>query len=378
MLGLIAGGLAGALVGIGCGLIPSLGAQHVVLGASVIGGLVGGVAGATAATVVGQAVYSIVGSAKEAIDPELSGSPEMLAAAPESVVDAKQTGDSLVVSKVIGTVFGIGLAAFLGQILFPLTTLPITPIVALLVVILLWSVFKRHWLITIAYLLLTQGIFHVAGGFGISNIVYVVGSCVFLIPGCLQALTKKDDREDQSAPSNLQFEGTAKRLLLPDPIKMFLSAAIASLTPGVNTALVTTATTRKGNVITQLTTAAAEAAVEGMGLMALIMGVQSGKSSLGLELAVGYVGLEVLALYIVGLIIGLIYYRWVYREYRQVSQLPGIHLIGLGLAVGTVLLNAGLFWGPVLIAVGLVTRLVMRLTGAPSTLLSITFLGPCL
>ncbi|EKQ70346.1 hypothetical protein OsccyDRAFT_0627 [Leptolyngbyaceae cyanobacterium JSC-12] len=373
MIGLIAGAIGGTLIGVGTALIPGLGPQHAVAGASVLGLL--GPDAAIAATITAYTVSNILGSAKEALTPNASGNVNVASGAQEEQhqIDPKQMTESSYWAKVIGSALGIFAATWLGGIVIPFTTLPITPVVAVLITALLWGSFKQHWWVILGYLFFSQAFFALAPMLNISNPIYVLGAAVFLIPGCIDAMRPKKTEPGQPDP-RLQFEGVIKTIWLPDFIKLSIGTILAMATPGISPNLITQATSRKTNAGTQLTSAAAEQAIEAFGLIATIQGIATGKSVLAMELPLG-VGFEAIALLLVGAIVSRILLPYVYNNYKVIGLQSGAHFIALAIATLTVILGAGVIPGAVLILTGLVTHFVIKSVGAPGTVRSLLFLG---
>lgn len=373
LLELIAGSLIGAVVGSACAIIPGLGSVHSAIACGVLG-IINPIAGA-AAQITGYVTSTFLGSAKESLDASVSAEAEMIAAAPDlnEEYDSKQQCNSLFFAKVIGSGLGISAGVFLGGVLLPFTgIMSLTPWIVGLIILLMGTVFSRHWLLIGAIFLGSQALFQYAPLLGINNIVFCLGSALWVIPALL-------DKMQDKWKLNGQYEGTGRGINLPDPVKGVMASLIAVCSPGISPALLITATTRKGNVLSQLTLACAECIVTTFGLVGWLFGTVSGKSSLLIELsALGVpAGLWIFIIYGIAVALSLILLPAVYQLVKGLIVVPGIHLIALGLSVLTLLVSAG-SWGLGLMAVGLVLHYVMRAIGAPKTIMSLIWAAPVL
>jgi hypothetical protein len=302
-----------------------------------------------------------------------SGSETVAASAPEQVVDAKKMARSIYTSKAIGLGVGLGLAYFAGGTLFSLSTLPITPWVALFILFVQFNQLKRHWLLIVSILLGSQFFFWLAATAGITMPVFILGTAIFSIPGLLDNLGKK-----QVAAERLTNAGVLKNTWLPDFVKLSISLLVGAITPGVSTSLIILATSIKTNIMTQLTCQAAESGLEGVGLYCLLTGVASAKSLLGIEIGLQLFAPYVLWIVILGTILCSFYLDWAFEMYAAIAAVPGITLLSLAITVATVLVTGGLWIGGLMIVCGVLLKLTMKATEAPRTIASILFLGPCL
>lgn len=373
LLELIAGSLVGAVVGSACAIIPGLSSVHSAIACGVLG-IINPIAGA-AAQITGYVTSTFLGSAKESLDASVSAEAEMIAAAPDinEEYDTKQQCNSLFFAKLIGTGLGVACGVFIGGTLIPFTgIMSLTPWVIGLIILLMWSSFSRHWLLILGVFLGSQALFHYAPMLGINNIVFCLGSALWVIPALLDKMRDKWG-------INSQFEGAGRGINLPDPVKGVMASLLAIATPGVSPALLITATNRKGNVLSQLTLASAETFVTCFGLVGWLTGIVSGKSSLLIELSALAVvpGLWIFIVYGIAVAISLVLLPAVYQAVKGLITIPGIHLFALIISVITLIVSAGA-WGLGLMLVGIVLHWMMRAIGAPKTILSLIWAAPIL
>jgi len=375
LLELVAGSLAGVVIGAATSLIPGLGPMASAVAAGVIS-VINPIAGA-AAQIGAYVVSNCLGSAKEALDSSSSGNPEMIATADdETVIDPVRQCRSLYWGKVIGSVLGLVAGLFLGGSIIPFTGIPsLTPWLVGLVLLMLWVSFKRQWLLMLAIFLGSQVLFANAAAWGINNVVYALGAALFAIPACIEAIGK-----GKKANGAEDCEGISTRIDMPDPVKGVLASLMAIAAPGVSPSLLIVASSRKGNSLLQITMGACEMLVTTFGLVGLLAGTVSSKSGLLVELTALPVVAGVWMVVIFGVCLALSAYLLpkFYRAYRGLVNVPGMHLLALVLSVVTLITSAGPVMGVVLIVAGLVINAVLKATGGSKAMLALIWTAPIL
>jgi hypothetical protein len=366
--------LIGAAIGAAVGVLTAILPGTNKIGATVATAAITAVvpAAAPVAIATSYCVATALGSAKEAIDPTVSGDETVAASAPEQVVDAEKMCRSIYTSKLIGLGCGLGLGYLAGGVLTSLTTSPITLFVVLLLAAVLYSQLKNHWLLITMVLVGTQAFFAMATAAGITLPVYLLGTCIFVIPGLLDKLGKKEQKADR-----LINAGVLKGEWLPDVVKRLIGVVVSAATPGVSPQLVCLATSKKTNILTQLTSQAAEAGIEGYALYAMLTGTASAKAILGIEIGLGMMSPLILWVVIAAMLLSGLYLKWAFRTYSAIAVCPGLHFVSLCVAVATVIWMGGLV-GIVTMVAGIGLSIAMKATSCPRTVGSLLFIGPCL
>jgi hypothetical protein len=373
LIEIIGGCLVGGAVGVLGSLLPGVGGMICSLAGGVLGGLISPLAGA-AATVASYVTSTFLGSAKEAIDSGASGNAQLEAVAPETPVEPEKICRSLYASKLIGLMVGLGLNYLAGGVLLSLSTLPITWFVAIGIGLVLFSQMRQFWPIILAILVGSQAYFLLAGALGVTQLVLPLGAAVFLVPSLLDSISKKKE----PIASRLERGGICKKIWSCDPVKLIITTIIGACCPGVGPALICGTLTRKGNLVSMLTVAAAEVAIEGYAIAALIQGVTNGKAILVIETGLQFAGPWMIWVFVAAALLCGFFLMNIYSSYSKVAVTPGTSFLALLFTVATIVMTAGPVLGLLLIVVGIGLKLVMRAAGAPKNLGSLLYLGPTL
>lgn len=364
------GCLIGGCIGAVSSLLPGVGSITASVVGSTIGGIINPVVGA-AATVSSWVVSTMLGSAKESIDSSLCGDANIEAAAPETPVEPKKVCRSLYSSKLFGMAIGLALNYFAGGTLLSLSTLPITWFVVILIGGILFSQMQRYWPIIVTILVGSQLYFMVGSALGVNNLILPLGGAVYIIPSLIEKMADKKEKKVLST-------GDDGKVWAADPFKVIVSSIISAITPGIGSSLFVLATSRKTNLISQLSVAAAGCAIEAYGLAALIQGTLNAKAGMAVMVGLQFAGPWMIWLFVACALVSGFFLQSVYDYYSKLVSLPGVHFIVLVFTGFTTVQTAGPILGIVLIIAGIGLRMVMKAVGAPKTLGSLIWLGPIL
>lgn len=353
MLGQIVGALWGTAVGCVTALLPGTSAMQATWGAAAIS-IVAPLA-TPVSVLCANVTHVVVGSIKEAVAPLLSGSPSVLAAVtPQSAAELAESIEPrhFALSLIMGKVLAATLGAIVGLVFGGIIAAINVPgaVLSLLIGCGLIAAAKSRNDISlekaIMWLAGMQAWFLLAQILGVTNPVYVLSICMFLIPAAARGW-KVSNRC-----------GALKPPLTINPMATAGGSAVALFTPGVSAAAITTGVSKPG--LSNLVTAACtDAALEAMAItMMAFYGFTTGKTAMGTELgmiAPGHVFLAVgilmlatfIALALVPLVLGLYQNQAILSGFRliYIAMLPIYAIVTCG-AAAFILIPGGLalYW----------------------------------